>query len=338
MSTPAWLRGTGIVLLLLVLGELVARMATQPPDVPAFEASMDGKDLRLIPGVSGRAHMYGRTIDISIDAQGHRITVGAPNNARYRLDLIGDSQIFGWGLSDSETIASRLQALLGADWQVVNHGVPGIGPLQYARILDSVPKDAEVLLVFTELNDLWDTYGVSTHVTRCGFLSSAAWPRSSLICPILNLREVQMGFLAYTNIMRRRALAPIGFHPSSGVAARILAQRVRSMFVKDGVRVHPHMHFAVLPWDGRYNAQSRQDYFPAADPDAPRYFDDDYDLISAFAQAADPPALFLPDDPHLAARGAALFADRVAPYFKALSRKATASAANTAPDRGLARP
>jgi hypothetical protein len=325
MSTRLWLRGAGLVLLVLVLGEFAARIATQPPDVPAFEASMDGSDLSLIPSVSGRAHMYGRTIDISIDAQGHRTTVGAPNNARYRLDLIGDSQIFGWGLSDSETIASRLQARLGAQWQVVNHGIPGIGPLQYARILESVPKDAEVLLVFSEVNDLWDTYGVSTHVTRCGFLSSAIWPRSSLICPILNLREVQLAFLAYTNIMRRRALAPLGFHPSSVVAAQILAQRVRSMFVKDGARVHPHLHFAVLPWDGRFNAQSREDYFPAADPDAPRYFDDDYDLISTFARAADPPGLFLRGDPHLAPRGAALYADRIAPYFEALSAKATAS-------------
>jgi len=327
MSRPAWLRRVGVVLLVLLAGELLARMTIPPPDVPAFEASMDGKDLRLIPGVSGRAHMYGRTIGISIDAQGHRATVGAPDetSARHRLDLIGDSQIFGWGLSDSETVASRMQARLGADWLVVNHGIPGIGPLQYAHILESVPKDAEVLIVFTELNDLWDTYGVSSHVSRCGFLSSAAWPPSRLICPILNLRTVQLGFLAYTNMMRRRALAPIGFHPSSGVAAQILAQRVRSMFVKEGLRVHPHMHFAVLPWDGRFNAQSRQDYFPAANPDAPRYFDDDYDLISAFARAADPPGLFLPGDPHLSARGAAFCADLIAPYIEALSRTGTAS-------------
>ena len=265
--------------------------------------------------------MYGRAIDISIDAHGHRTTVGAPDKtgARHRLDLIGDSEVFGWGLSDSETIASRLQARLGADWQVVNHGIPGIGPLQYARILQSVPHDAEVLVIFSEVNDLWDTYGVSSHATRCGFLASDAWPRSRLICPILNLREVQLAFLAYTNIMRRRALAPIGFDPGSGVAAQILMQRVRLMFVKDGVRVHPHMHFAVLPWDGRFNAQTRQDYFPAADPNAPRYFDDDYDLISAFARAPDPPGLFLPGDPHLSARGASLFADRVAPSFEALS-------------------
>lgn len=320
MSTRSWLRGAGVVLLVLVVGEPVARMATPPPDVPAFEASVDGKDLDLIPGVSGRAHMYGRTIDISIDTHGHRTTVGAPDGtgARHRLDLIGDSEIFGWGLSDSETVASRLQARLGPDWQVVNHGIPGIGPLQYARILESVPQDAEVLVVFTELNDLWDSYGVSSHATRCGFLASAVLPRSSLICPMLNLRELQMGFLAYSIIKRRRPLTPIGFDPGSSVAAQILAHRVRSMFVRDGARVHPHLHFAVLPWDGRFNAQTRQDYFPAADPNAPQYFDDDYDLVAAFAQAADPTGLFLPGDPHLSARGAAFFAARIARYFEAL--------------------
>jgi hypothetical protein len=322
MSMAAWLRGAGVVLLILVLGEPVARMATPPPDVPAYEASADGKVLSLIPGVSGRARMYGRTVDVSVDAHGHRTTVGAPDEtgARHRLDLIGDSEIFGWGLSDSETIGSRLQARLGPDWQVVNHGIPGLGPLHYARILRSVPKDAEVLVVFTELNDLWDSYGVSSHATRCGFLTSGVLPRSGFICPLLNLRELQIGFLAYSAIKRRRPLTPIGFDPGSTVAAQILAQRVRSMFVKDGVRTHPHMHFAVLPWDGRFNAQTRQDYFPAADPNAPRYFDDDYDLISAFARAPDPSGLFLPGDPHLSPRGAAFFSDRIAPYFDALSR------------------
>lgn len=322
MSVPIWLRRLGAVVLILFAMELVARIAIAPLDIPAFTSSPDGRDLSLIPGAQGRVHIYGRTIEVSVDAEGRRTTVGEPAKGcgSHRLDLIGDSQVFGWGLGDAETFGSQLQARLGPGWRVVNHGIPGTGPLQYARVLQSVPQDAEVLMVFTEVNDLWDTYGLARHPTRCGYMTEAAWPQSSLVCPLLNSRAVQLGFAAYDKLTEQRALAPIGFDPSSGVAARILAQHVRSMFVRGDVRVHPHLHFAVLPWDGRFNPHVLPDYFPSPNPNTPRYFEDEYDLISAFAHAADPTALYLPRDPHLSPRGAALFAERVAPAFAALAK------------------
>ena len=334
LQLAAWLRRLVIGLLILFAVELLARMVVAPLDVAIFIADRDGRNLRLIPGAHGRAHMYGRDIEVSIDANGQRTTVGAGGAcARHRLDLIGDSQVFGWGLSDSETIASRLQARLGPDWRVVNHGIPGIGPLQYAQVLRTVPKDAEVLMVFTEVNDLWDTYDVSRNTTRCGFLTEAWWPRSSLVCPVLNLRALQIGFVAYDKLTRQRALSPIGFDPTSGTAARILTLHVRSMFVNEQVRAaHPHLHFTVLPFDGRYNARSRRDYFPPPNPDTPRYFDDDYDMIAAFARDPDPIGLYLPRDPHLSPRGASLLAARVAPSFAAVPD--TPSAAG---DAGCAR-
>lgn len=322
-----WLRRLGVAVLILFAAELLARFAVAPLDLPVFTASADGRNLSLIPGAHAYSYMYGRTIDVSIDSNGHRTTFGSAGScARHRLDLIGDSQVFGWGLSDSETIASRLQARLGPDWRVVNHGIPGIGPLQYARVLQSVPKESQVLMVFTEVNDLWDTYDVARNTTRCGFLTEPWWPRSNLVCPVLNLRTLQIGFAAYDKLTRQRALSPIGFDPTSGIASRILARHVRSMFVKGDVRVHPNLHFAVLPFDGRFNARSRADYFPPPNPDTPRYFDDDYDMISAFAHDPDPVSLYLPGDPHLSARGAALFAERVAPTFLAMSNTAAAPA------------
>lgn len=318
---PAWLRRLLLGLLVLLAVELLARVVVKPLDMPIFITDSDGRNLRLIPAAHGNAHMYGRDIVVSVDANGHRTTVGAGGACpRHRLDLIGDSQVFGWGLSDSETIASRLQARLGPDWRVVNHGIPGTGPLQYAQVLRTVPKDAEVLVVFTEVNDLWDTYDVSRNTTRCGFLTEPWWPRSSLVCPVLNLRVLQVGFATYDKLARQRALAPIGFDPTSGSAGRILALHVRSMFVAGEVRAaHPHLHFAALPFDGRFNAQARLDYFPPPIPDAPRYFDDDYDMIDAFARDPDPIGLYLPRDPHLSPRGASLFAARVAPTFRAVS-------------------
>jgi hypothetical protein len=327
LRRAVWLRRFGIGLLILFAVELLARVVVAPLDLPLFVSDTGGRNLGLIPGAHGRVHMYGRTIEVSVDAEGHRKTVGAGGScARHRLDLIGDSQVFGWGLSDSETIASRLQARLGPDWRVVNHGIPEIGPLQYARVLQTVPNDAEVLIVFTEVNDLWDTYDMSRNATRCGFLTESWWPRSNLICPVLNLRALQAGFAAYDELTRQRALAPIGFDATSGIASRILALHVREMFVKSEVRVHPHLHFTVLPFDGRFSAEARQDYFPPPNPNTPRYFDDDYDMIAAFARPSDPRGLYLPRDPHLSPRGASLFADQVAANFVATSNPSATAA------------
>ena len=72
------------------------------------------------------------------------------------------------------------------------------------------------------------------------------------------------------------------------------------------------MHFAVVPWNGRFSERVRADYFPPSDGTVPRYFDDDFDMIDTFGRAPEPASLFLPDDPHLSSTGARLFADRIA--------------------------
>jgi hypothetical protein len=209
----------------IILAEVACRLMVPPLDLPIYVSSPTGEDLRLIPSAGGRAYIHGRTVLVSVDSEGHRTTVGAPplGSTSRRLDMIGDSQVFGWALGDSETIAARLQARLGENWRIVNHGAPGVGPLRYAEELKTLPPEAEVLIVFTEVNNLWDMYDIARHLTRCGFLSGGSLPTSDVICVILGLRLVQLGYAVADALAARRALAPIGFDETSRIAARILA-------------------------------------------------------------------------------------------------------------------
>jgi hypothetical protein len=61
--------------------------------------------------------------------------------------VIGDSQVFGWGLADAETIPARSQARVGPRCRFVNLGVPGYGPFAYADALRKLPEGASALVV-----------------------------------------------------------------------------------------------------------------------------------------------------------------------------------------------
>lgn len=296
----------------IVLAETACRLTLPPLDLPLYVSDNKGENLRLIPGTGGHAYIHGRTIFVSVDSEGHRTTVGAPapGSTSRRMDIIGDSQVFGWALDDSETIAAWMQSRLGENWRVVNHGVPGIGPLRYAEELKTVPPEAEVLIVFTEVNDLWDMYDVARYPTRCGFLIGGWFPSLAATCVILNLRVVQLGYAVTDAMGAHLALSPIGFDETSRIAARILAHRVRALFA-GAAKSHPNVHFAVVPWHGRFNEHARADYFPPANPEAPSYFDDDFAMLHTFGRAPEPATLFLDSDPHLSAAGARLFANRI---------------------------
>jgi lysophospholipase L1-like esterase len=307
-------RFAALLVAAIVVAEILCRVAIAPLELPFYSSGPAGENLRLIPSQGAKTVVNGRTIFVSTDADGHRTTLNAPRQgmAQRRLDIIGDSQVFGWGLDDKETIPSRLEARLGANWRIVNHGLPGVGPLRYAEELKGVPQDAEVLIVFTEVNDLWDMYDVARFPTRCGYLTKGTLPPWAITCAVLRLRLLQLGYAAFDTWGDRRALAPVGFDETSLVAAHILAFRVRELFAAARARGRPKIHFAVVPWQGRFDPSVWADYFPRADPKAPRYFDDDFAMIETFARAPRPALLFQDHDPHLSADGARLFADHVA--------------------------
>lgn len=84
------------------------------------------------PGFTGTA--YG--VPVSIDPLGLRTTVGAPSDSTLpRLLLIGDSVVFGVGLSDAEAPGSVLQSEIGHGSHVLNSGVIGYSSAQQYRLL-----------------------------------------------------------------------------------------------------------------------------------------------------------------------------------------------------------
>jgi hypothetical protein len=101
--------------------------------------------LRLPPSPDGN-----RTRVISTDERGYRCTVSIPTSGARRILVLGDSHVFGTGLSDIETFCSQLQARVGEKYKVINAGVPGWGMFQMDILLRRIIETArpEIVIVF----------------------------------------------------------------------------------------------------------------------------------------------------------------------------------------------
>jgi len=101
------------------------------------------------PGLSIEAQAtYGADLiyrkTYTIEASGARATPGSsPNGPTYLF--IGDSYIFGEGLDDSETLASRFASALRPPAHVVNLGVLGYGPNHWVRAIETGLYDSYVV-------------------------------------------------------------------------------------------------------------------------------------------------------------------------------------------------
>jgi hypothetical protein len=87
---------------------------------------------------------------VSIDERGYRRTVPVPTTGRRRILVLGDSSMFGQGISDEETFSSQLQALVGDRYEVINTGVPGWGAFQMEMLLKRIiePVRPEIVIAF----------------------------------------------------------------------------------------------------------------------------------------------------------------------------------------------
>lgn len=87
------------------------------------------------------------------------------------IAVVGDSIVWGYGVSDSETVTYFLQGLAGElNYQVHNLGVSGYGIGQYylylKRHIASLPRLRHVVLVIFPFNDLLDTESNSRYGKR----------------------------------------------------------------------------------------------------------------------------------------------------------------------------
>jgi len=121
-------------------------------------------------------------------------TETADEDAR-RIYIIGDSQTFGWGLSDDESWPNQLQCLLnksGQKFAVFNLGVPGTNLDQYyyrtRMIYDLVRKDDVILYVMT-WNDWHSDQSSIRKISLSGTCSSRKGEdKNPVFCPVKPLR------------------------------------------------------------------------------------------------------------------------------------------------------
>ena len=110
--------------------------------------------VRLEPGASMRFRLRQNPLStIHVNSRGYRGDEW-PAPAATDVLVVGDSQVFGLGVEDDATFASRLAATSGRT--VINAGVPTYGPREYlavARELLVERKLASVVVVLNFVND-----------------------------------------------------------------------------------------------------------------------------------------------------------------------------------------
>jgi hypothetical protein len=153
----------------LLLGEVALRIVApqekswldiyrKDPVLPFFS---------LAPGISatvetgeGRWHVY-------TDARGHRVARPSSGNAAAGAEpagptllVLGDSFAFGHGVEYEQSFSALVTKQLGADYVLVNTGVPGYGPVQYRQVLESYlasgQRPAAVIVSLFLGNDFMD--------------------------------------------------------------------------------------------------------------------------------------------------------------------------------------
>lgn len=282
-----------------VFGLRVYRSISEPPGY----ALAAGTVCEMVQG--------GRAVHISIDALGHRVTPGASSDSSLpTIHLIGDSQVFGQGLSDQETLGYYLQKTMGDRFRVVNYGVPGYGPFAYKKTLQSIPKDDWAVVVHTEYNDLRDSYSERTQANaRCGYLLPNSFVGNAMPCFGLNLRLFQLTTLFSGALIGDRKPLPVNYDPHDSVAAKVLMYRVRKLYEEEIKKRGKKLVFTVIPWDAALIRTRLQLYSPNVEqPVCWVEFPDDCDMKQHFLQTDGVESLYLPFDEHLSPKGASVLA------------------------------
>jgi hypothetical protein len=103
----------------------------------------------------------GRVTDVRTNALGFRGAEWTPAESSApvagRVMLLGDSQVFGYGVDEPDALAVRLQSQLGEGYEVLNAGVPTWGPQEQVQALDVFGPTyrPEVVVYFANVANDW---------------------------------------------------------------------------------------------------------------------------------------------------------------------------------------
>jgi lysophospholipase L1-like esterase len=108
------------------------------------------------PGTQGYFDSFGVRAFVTINADGYRgpIVAYARDRARSRVLVLGDSYVWGFGVSDHEVVTERLREAL-PDVEVVNLGVSGYSTDQELRLyqLEGYRYGADLVVILVTEND-----------------------------------------------------------------------------------------------------------------------------------------------------------------------------------------
>lgn len=112
---------------------------------------------RLRPSSSQRFKFQDNAVtDITIGADGYRAPT--PSTREHAVLVVGDSQVFGLGVNDDETMPAQLAALSGRP--VINGGVPTYGPLEFNAVVREQLAEGgieTIVYVVNFANDAFET-------------------------------------------------------------------------------------------------------------------------------------------------------------------------------------
>ena len=313
-----WARRVAVAFSLLAVVEIGTRIWCGGHDLaPAvFRAYAEDRaaPYAALPGAISKVRLVGRNLVISIDGEGHRFTPGAGAAEARRLHLVGDSQVFGWGLSDDETIGAHVQNAIGPRFQVINHGIPGIGPPRYAKALEKVPPEEWAVVVYMEENDVRDTFDLEGQVSvRCGYLLAASWTTRWQPCFVLDLRLLQLPALAHQFWVDSNRLVPLQYSRYSRAATSALMRKAEQLLEEPRRRLGRHLITTYVPWVGRLAPAQRSFYLQTNTiGERTAVFPDDCGVEAALRTEPDGATLYIKGDTHLSARGALLAATAIA--------------------------
>lgn len=334
----AWLAGSAVTLAGLELALAVG--AGGVGHLPAYFVPTPDGSYALAAGSQSRYWHLGRIVTVTIGPDGTRSVPSAPEAreapvAPITLHLVGDSQVFGWGLRDDETLPERLQQRLGSRVRVVNHGLPGQGPLGYFRTLATLPPDEPALLLLTEMNDFQDAYSaIPSLAHHCGYLVRPAGIGSRLPCRILGSHTAAL-LLDLRNLLATGPIPiPLGFNPKATVPAHVLCRRIENGLRSLAERRPGMLMVVTIPWEGEIVPVRRSAYAPwLPEVRAHTRLPGGTQLHRALSALHDPSTLFLPEDHHLSPEGADRVAEALAPLVESGTRNEFVGCREAEPQR-----
>ncbi len=99
------------------------------------------------PGAEGWFEIPDSTTYVRISSEGLRDIIHGPRSDRYRILVLGDSFVWGFGVDDDQRLTNRLQDILGQSVEVINAGVSGWGTDQELLYLQDTGRFFEPNLV-----------------------------------------------------------------------------------------------------------------------------------------------------------------------------------------------